>query len=739
MGIVVKTKEIYPIYEENCKANQEIALVEAARDDNNENNIHYKAKDSTQVYSYIHINGDTGEITLTTQGVEAVNTDYDDKSLELWSLDFTVIAEDTELGDSIEIDLSVPVVRVNDSAPVVTDEIKYPIYSKDVKEGQRVLDVRTMYPSYYRVINTSSKYFTFNDSQFGACTLTADGVEQAQKIFENGGNQMRLDVEFEDQYCGLKTTRTYYIDLIEGSAVEYVPKKSILENIGVVLGIDISSKFETFKTDAEIKNKYLLNQYFDSLSIDDLGLLENIFKGVAYFETEMGNKYNDTNQSNEIINEYKLMKSIETNRTSLINKGIKHYLQALDKDYTLNYNFQGKISNSNFNLGTNLFNYQDDQSIKNIFYNVMYLKDQIENLVDKKIQSNNESISSVVGQAFKAVHDEFNYVNKSILMNHFTKLGKYIWNTNKRVYKILTNQNKLTNEVSVDSSRIQDIINLLFIDDTSTLPTSAAANYDTYKGDHTTETLTGTSKGFFGWIKAIDDRYLEDWGVNDNDRWQFTNSTDGDGELKYDKLTRLIAATAGDADEVARILMETDDITFEQGKSKFYFIGGDSNCKLQLSADAGVTTIVEADEFDGTASSAKYADIAEYYLADKNYEKGTVLVFDSSDSDFEITLGSSKDQYPIGIVSSRPGYILNSSKAEIPNWNLIALKGRVPVKINSKIKEIKKGSLLYASVSEPGTATPEKDDSIGNKPIAIIIQRYNKTDDENILVNCYVI
>lgn len=78
--------------------------------------------------------------------------------------------------------------------------------------------------------------------------------------------------------------------------------------------------------------------------------------------------------------------------------------------------------------------------------------------------------------------------------------------------------------------------------------------------------------------------------------------------------------------------------------------------------------------FRGTATAARYADLAEKYLADKNYEVGTVI---SVGGDKEVTASSDGDR-AIGVVSGNPAYMMNS---ELEGGTYVALKGRVPVKV----------------------------------------------------------
>ncbi len=89
----------------------------------------------------------------------------------------------------------------------------------------------------------------------------------------------------------------------------------------------------------------------------------------------------------------------------------------------------------------------------------------------------------------------------------------------------------------------------------------------------------------------------------------------------------------------------------------------------------------------GTATSANYADLAEKYLADQDYEVGTVVKIGGEKEVTACTWGSRA----IGVVSANPAYMMNSG---LEGGTYIALKGRVPVKV---IGRIKKGEDLIAS------------------------------------------
>lgn len=100
---------------------------------------------------------------------------------------------------------------------------------------------------------------------------------------------------------------------------------------------------------------------------------------------------------------------------------------------------------------------------------------------------------------------------------------------------------------------------------------------------------------------------------------------------------------------------------------------------------------------NGVASSARYADLAEKYLADKEYEVGTVMTIGGEK---EVTECSTGDR-AIGAVSAKPGLMMNS---DLEGGTYIALKGRVPVKIHG---EVKKKQRLIAGPNGTAIATEE--------------------------------
>jgi hypothetical protein len=86
----------------------------------------------------------------------------------------------------------------------------------------------------------------------------------------------------------------------------------------------------------------------------------------------------------------------------------------------------------------------------------------------------------------------------------------------------------------------------------------------------------------------------------------------------------------------------------------------------------------------GTAIATYYADLAEYYECSdlEILPAGTLIKFGG---DKEITKTGRNDTDFFGIISSKPGVVLNENKS---NNNLpVALFGKVPCRVNGKIKK----------------------------------------------------
>ena len=111
--------------------------------------------------------------------------------------------------------------------------------------------------------------------------------------------------------------------------------------------------------------------------------------------------------------------------------------------------------------------------------------------------------------------------------------------------------------------------------------------------------------------------------------------------------------------------------------------------RIFLDSDTG--NVYSAGYFIGTATKALYADLAENYLADADYEAGTVLEFGG---EHEVTIANSADTRKVaGVVSTNPAHLMNGN-LEGDHVVAIALQGRVPCKVYGPVE---KGDLMVSA------------------------------------------
>jgi len=145
---------------------------------------------------------------------------------------------------------------------------------------------------------------------------------------------------------------------------------------------------------------------------------------------------------------------------------------------------------------------------------------------------------------------------------------------------------------------------------------------------------------------------------------------------------------------------------------------GDTNCPVLFSATstAGYKRIYEdsafyfnntantlvATNFSGTATSAKYADLAEMYAADEDIAAGTVVHFAGNGKVAACDQDACRSV--AGIVSSDPAYLMNSAQEGVA----LALAGRVPCKVTGPVAP---GDLMVSAGN--GMARAEANPAIG--------------------------
>lgn len=118
--------------------------------------------------------------------------------------------------------------------------------------------------------------------------------------------------------------------------------------------------------------------------------------------------------------------------------------------------------------------------------------------------------------------------------------------------------------------------------------------------------------------------------------------------------------------------------------------GGIENAQANATGNIGNSTNYFNTVF-AKATSAQYADLAEMYVADANYQPGTVLEFGGANEVTQTT--SSHSTAVAGIVSTNPSYLMNATQTG-NNVLPVALVGRVPCRV---VGTINKGDRLVSS------------------------------------------
>lgn len=160
-----------------------------------------------------------------------------------------------------------------------------------------------------------------------------------------------------------------------------------------------------------------------------------------------------------------------------------------------------------------------------------------------------------------------------------------------------------------------------------------------------------------------------------------------------------------------------------------YVVGKAGSSKNNVVHLTGNETITGQKTFTqtivGTCQRALWADLAEYYEADKEYKPGTLLQFGGK---YEVTAAKTTANF---VVSTQPGFVLNNAK----NFRkgcypvLVALGGRVPVKVFDRVE---KGDKIVVDPILAGCGKVDNNAS-ENQVIAIALRSNHQTGYKTVL------
>ena len=264
-----------------------------------------------------------------------------------------------------------------------------------------------------------------------------------------------------------------------------------------------------------------------------------------------------------------------------------------------------------------------------------------------------------------------------------------------------------------------------------TAPASPAVSHSVFLGQGTSGNLDTRAHASLSYIPSTGT--LSTTAVSAT---TFTGDLTGDVTGAIAGTTANMSGTVtGDTVTDGTLTINNGAITGAQGITSFATITGatltDGTAQLTSGAITGATNItatgtVTANLFSGVATQARYADLAEKYTTDADYEAGTVVKIGG---DAEITMTTEHaDTEVFGVISTDPAYLMNKDIDGLP----VALQGRVPVKVIGKVS---KGQRLTSS-DVPGLAWAVDE----NTPIQAIIGRSleNKTDGDQGVVEAVI-
>jgi hypothetical protein len=207
-----------------------------------------------------------------------------------------------------------------------------------------------------------------------------------------------------------------------------------------------------------------------------------------------------------------------------------------------------------------------------------------------------------------------------------------------------------------------------------------------------TNTLSLVTPGSFAFLTAVgttgSNTTISTFGTLDT-----TNGT-----LKANLLTTGLPTTTGQVVGTWAVQASSVwDVTAGTLKSATLTTGSDSNS----GTIQGTWTLTGASKMQAT-----YADLAEWYTSDQEYEPGTVLIFGGDAETTTTTVFG--DTRMAGVVTTAPAYVMNS---ELKGQRVcLALAGRVPCRV---VGRVKKGDLLTTSAI-PGHAVKATDPKLGS-------------------------
>jgi len=637
--------KIYDIIEENLVDGQLITEVET-----DVNSVSYSLESSYNQYFSVQEN----KVYLTGDGKDAINTDYpEDINKEIQQLNFTIIATDMETDASISQNISIKVQRIIDNAPYVLNHFEHNMYTHNLYPNMLTAKIDLVYNTFCTIVGTNASYFDIDP-------IPSTGMDNITIRLNNNGINLYSNFDFDsldpDDIELIENRRVYKVEIIL-NLIDATNKKSTVFSI-----------FAKFVEGDQYQNLPTKNN------------LEIQAELLATKISEILTKYDDT------INEYSFDISNLKRKVSVIGSQLNLNRTQINKLTAL---LQESIDESK-----QVFEYTDDKIkviVKSLYdmYDVIY--GTITDFLKSETNSDLENKASMF-QDLKTVdwYDKAEKISSQgfseyLMLRTDLQIERRFENYTDTINEMFVKFRSLINSNIISPFTLKDNelavgVNDLYAQLALIGNIAAEAKARVFNADDNIKYLDNR-------LQFVESFNLEDWG--DDGAWKFYANTlqyNGNDVLSYSN-------TEIDLHHSNRITCSTDD-------GNMYWDGD----TLTFDNASGVT--VDAGTFTGTATTAKYADLAEYYKKENHedymYESGTILYFNRSkdNEDFEVTENAKGNIY-CGIVTTNPGFVLNSTFENNQEYVNIALNGRVPVKCEGLIK---KGMYLYPSHNNPNVA-----------------------------------
>lgn len=261
------------------------------------------------------------------------------------------------------------------------------------------------------------------------------------------------------------------------------------------------------------------------------------------------------------------------------------------------------------------------------------------------------------------------------------------------------------NSLTTDKLRIARKINQVSFDGTSDITITAAAN--TLTGNQINQSVLYSSLESVGVLNKLETSNTGIYVGNNNVLRLFVDGSE-DATIRSQINGKPLNFELNDSNvlgNTARIKFISSATSLALGGPLEPAIIPDTAEQYNLGISTSKWKNIYTNFLIGTATTAQYADLAEKYTADAEYEVGTVVIFGGSK---EITIADQPGTTKIaGIISNKPAYLMNSElKSE--SVAIVALQGRVPCKV---IGPIRKGDMLISAGN--GKAMACKNPEIG--------------------------